>query len=89
MTPEQNSLFVFIMSSGIACGVDHPIECYMNYMGSMGMFPYDDIPRLTKEAEETMVAFYRNCAGGPDDPVGTLTKDGLVDMINLYYKEAK
>ena len=87
MTSEQQDTFIFIMSSGMACGVSHPIECYVNYLGHMTMFPYEDIPRLEKEAEEAMVAFLRKTSSGPGDPVGNLTPDGLTEMINAHYKE--
>ena len=87
MTQEQKDLFISAATLGVACGLMHPIEWYMNYIRSLMNFAkYEDIPNLKEKMTEVFIEFYKMTGGGPGDPIENLTIDGFVNLVNDYYK---
>jgi len=54
---EYYTYFHAIVSTGIACGLFHPIEWVVNYERS-GHHRYEDIPKVTEACDRALREFY-------------------------------
>ena len=88
MTPEQKDLIVKMFQMGMACGLDHPFEFFMNYLRSLDHMDYKKIPELEKNAYEAMLEFMKGCGGCPeeDDFYNTLDIVKFNDYISKWYR---
>ena len=89
MTPEQMQAFVEAAQVGMACGLDHPLEWYVNVTSGMWIsaMPYDKVPAYVERMTDAFLAFYRGTDSCPGDPVKNLTVQGLQDMIQRHYAQ--
>lgn len=86
MTAKQKSLFIEAAQAGIACGLWHPHEWYVNYVRVLfQLLPYNEVDERATSLGESFIAFYRECMAYPDDPIGNLDEDGFAKMINQHY----
>ena len=86
MTPEQMTQFVKHAQAGVACGLEHPFEWYVNATRwLMHSTPYPDIPAREQEIAEAFLAFFRGCDGMPDDPIATWTVDDMHKACDEWY----
>ena len=90
MTPEQMQAFIEAAQVGMACGLEHPIEWYVNVTSGMWIsaMPYDNVPAYIERMLDAFVAFYRGTASCPEDPVENLTREGFIEMVNRYYNRS-
>ena len=88
MTPEQKDTLIEMFQMGMACGLDHPFEFFMNYLRSLDHVDYKKIPKLEKEAYEAMIEFMKNSGGCPEetDFYNSLTVVTLNDYISKWYR---
>lgn len=63
MTPEQKDTLVGMFQIGMACGLNHPFEFFMNYLRTLDHFDYKKVPELERKAYEAMLEFMKGCAG--------------------------
>ena len=84
MNPEQMELFISAAQSGVCCGLQNPIEWYMNIViHAMNLYSYEDIPEMERKLTEAFTAFYKGAASCPEEE--NLTTDGFIEMVNKYY----
>ena len=91
MTPEQMQAFVEAAQVGMALGLEHPLEWYVNVTSGMWIsaMPYDKVPAYVERMTDAFVAFYRGTASCPEDPVENLTLEGLQDLIHRHYARSQ
>lgn len=88
MTAEQSERFTGIAQMGVACGLDHPYEWLQNYLLHMpNLAPYAEVSRLSQEALEAFLAFFKGCASCPEEEaeLEQLTADGLLERMGKWY----
>lgn len=84
MTLEQAELFISAAQSGVCCGLQNPIEWYMNIvLHATNLYAYSDIPEMERKLTEAFTAFYKGAASCPEEE--NLTTDGFIEMVNNYY----
>lgn len=92
MTEKQKDIIIEIFQTGMACGLNHPYEFFVNYIRSfMNFLPYDDIPKAEQDAYDAFIEFMKGTAGHPDEEewLKTLDADKLNKRINSWYDWAK
>jgi hypothetical protein len=94
MTVEQMETFIYTAQLGMACGLSHPLEWYVNHINHMmNMYPYDTVATKEKLLTEAFVEFYKNTAGSPeeDDWLNELTvgnfNERIVEPYYDYYRK--
>ena len=89
MTPEQMQAFVEAAQVGMALGLDHPLEWYVNVTSGMWIsaMPYDKVPAYVERMTDAFLAFYRGTDCQANDPVKNLTAKGLQDMVQRHYAQ--
>lgn len=88
MIPEQKAIFVEAASCGVACGLEHRYEWFMNYsMHMMNIFPYGEISQRYADLLDAFLAFEKTTAGDPyeDEELQAMDTNGLIERINAYY----
>jgi len=89
MTPTQKDLFLGMARLGVACGLLNVFEWYVNYIRSLdNVCKYEDVPKIEKEATDTMLTFLHECDSDPNDPIKKWTKKDLNKAIENYYSRA-
>lgn len=86
-TLEEANILLSMFSLGNACGMYHPVECFMNYIGSfMNCMEYSKIPEAETRAANAFVKYLQSTSSHPNDPVEKLTVEGLSDYIDKFYQ---
>lgn len=67
MTQEQKEIFISYAQAGIACGLNHPVEWYVNGSRMINHMEYDKIGERLKELDDAFVAFYAGTASCPEE----------------------
>lgn len=62
MTPEQKDLFIAAASMGVACGLEHRYEWFVNAVRALQHGPYNEINPKRTELEQAFVAFEKTTA---------------------------
>jgi len=91
MTSEQMDLFVHVISSGMACGLDgQPIPCFLNYRRFIPQMQdgHTKLHEMLMELDEAMIAFYKRTASYEEDPIRNLDFKGWQEMVKKYEEEA-
>ena len=90
MTPEQKDILLGMFQMGMAVGLNHPFEFFMNYLRTLGHLDYKKVPEMEEKAYDAMLEFMKNCAGNEEeqDFYNTLTVVKLNELIDRWYKHS-
>ena len=68
MTAEQKDLMLFVIRSGMACGLSDVDDCVLNYENHLTqLYPYTDVPDKEKELYAALCEFYKGTASCPEE----------------------
>lgn len=80
---NKHELFYQVVTSGLACGLLHPVEWIVNYDRHLGNFyAYTEIPDISKLLNEIAIDFHEIVH--LKEP-GTSTIQDIRDWIDAYY----
>jgi hypothetical protein len=86
MTDKEKSQFIELAQMGVACGLYHPIEWYINLKRCLTDFlPKEKQEEKQKELKNTMISFYKSTSCADDDNIENLDEDGFDDLVDNYY----
>lgn len=73
---------------GLACGLQHPYEWYVNYLRAIPQFtPQPDVLPATLAFTVAFAKFLAGAASGPGDQWENLNADGLIKLVDEWYAE--
>lgn len=64
MTPDEKDVFIAAASMGVACGLEHRYEWFVNAVRALQHGRYDEINPKREGLERAFVAFEKTTAGG-------------------------
>jgi hypothetical protein len=86
MTPEQDRLVIEAAQLGLACGLTHPEEWYVNATSHAPSYMhYAEAEVYESLLREAFVAFLQGTASCPGDPMETLTVQNFEGYITDWY----
>jgi hypothetical protein len=90
MTPEQEHVFCRAASLGVALGLNHRYEWFINAQRALMHGSYDEIPNRRKELDDAFLAFERSTASCPEEEVELqkLTITAYSHKVADYYAQA-
>jgi hypothetical protein len=81
--PGVYKVLLDAIGMGIACGLAHPCEWYINAVRSLAhRYPYPEIPKRELALHNAFAWFLPRCACAPDDPLAGVTRDNLEDFVS-------
>jgi hypothetical protein len=87
MTPEQMDTFVKAAQLGVALGLDHRYEWYVNACRCLIHGVYTEIPRLQAAIDAAFLAFEKGTASDPmeEEELERLDMEGFNERIRVWY----
>lgn len=91
MNDEQRKLFIGAASMGVACGLTHRYEWYINAIRALGHGPYVDIADGAQKLREAFHAFEQTTASCPEEDaeLKAMTLDDFDKKVDAYYRAAR
>lgn len=89
MNDEQRRIFCDAASMGVACGLEHRYEWYINAIRALGHGPYVDIADGAERLRDAFFAFEKTTAGSPEEQevLDNLTQEQFDERINAHYRK--
>ncbi len=91
MTPEQQNYFIKAAQFGIACGLQHRYEWFVNANRALIHGDYSHIEQESKNILDAFIAFERGTCGCPEDEqfLKNLTDTDFIKLVNDFYANAR
>lgn len=88
MDNNQKDIFIKAAQDGVACGLFHPIEWYVNATRMLSWGHYETINEKEDDLLDAFLSFWKNTAGCPEEQewLDQLTPEQFIEQIvNPYY----
>lgn len=91
MTPEQEHIFCQAAQMGIACGLAHWYEWYINADRALMHGPYTEIEEKSHALLNAFIAFEKETAGCFEEAeeLKQLTHRKYIERVNEHYRKAR
>lgn len=84
--------FIEAAQLGIACGLNSPVEWYVNASRALSYVDYKEISRKADELIDTFIEFYKGTAGCQEEEewLFQLTRENFNErIVDPYYEECR
>ena len=91
MTPEEQTTFIKAAQMGVACGLSHRYEWYVNAQRAIGHGAYSEIIPALDALLRAFLAFEKGtgCCPEESEELSQLTDDGFSELVINFYAQAR